>query len=155
MLDQIVFTDHLPYIEEDIEPTQPLLLKLNIMANSKRAMIDCIVASLEAIGQANRTFNAEERRIAIVEYKDNLKRALRSGVKKRDINNNCRNAYYQCVAGNLMGIAMATVTGDYYNRVETFIKWYEDDRHRMIEAGYQESVIDSRMAKIKLKLVKK
>lgn len=154
MLDQIVFTGHLPYIEDD-DPVQPLQLRLSLIARGKTAMIDCIVASLAAIEQANRTYDPEARRIAIIEYNDNHKRARRNKISMTDINNKCGQAHYLVLAANLMGVALATVTGDYYNQIETLLEWYEDDRHRMIEAGFYEDVIDSRMVKIKLKLVKK
>ena len=150
MLDQIIITD-----SEIHEPVQPLLKQFDIMAKSKRALLSCIQESLRAIEQANRTFDTESRRIAIIEYNDNRTRALRAGISKKVIKEQCRQAHYQCLAGILSGIALATVTGDYYNRVNDLIEWYEDDRHRMIDAGYQRDAIDSRMTKIKLKLVKK
>lgn len=149
MSSQIITTD-----QQDHAPTQPLLQPLK-KSRGRRAMISCIQESLRFIEKANRTYNADDRHIAIIEYNDNLRRALRAGIKRTDINDQCRQAHYQCLVANLQGQLTATVTGDYYKRIATFIEWFDDDRQRMIEAGYRGNVIDSRMTKIKLKLVKK
>ena len=153
MFNQIIVS-RLPHVE-DPEPTQPVLIAISQATRDKKALIDCVVASLNAIEQANRDYDYKSRQIAIIEYDDNLKRAQRAGLSQSDINSKCRQAHYQCLVANLHGLAVATVTGNYYTRVNDLIAWYEEDRQRMLEAGYQGKAIDSRMTKIKLTLVKK
>lgn len=123
--------------------------------HDRTRMLSCIRESIQAIASANRNLDAEERRICLIEYAANHRRAIQSGVSISTINQYCRKQYYLSLAATLQAIAIATITGDYYHNVDELVGWYEQDRQRMIDLGFGPDAIDKRIRKIKIKLTTK
>ena len=123
--------------------------------SAKIRMVSCISESLQALAIANRLIDHEGRRICLIEYASNHRRAIQSGISISNINKYCRKQYYLCLAALLQAIAISTIMGDYYHDVDELVEWYEQDRQRMIDLGFQDGSIDNRIKKIKIKLTSK
>ena len=59
---------------------------------------------------------------------------------------------HQCLAGNIRSIVHATINGQYHRDIDKILKWYEQDRIRMVSAGFHETAIDRHMKTIKLSI---
>lgn len=134
--------------------TQHLQLQLGLVTNASRKMISCIRESLLSLARANARHDDESRRIAIAEYKFNHRRAINAGVLLPTINKECRAAYYQCLTGNTKAIINATIEGQYHRHIDQLLKWYEQDRIRMVLVGFSEYDIDRHMKTMKLSIKK-
>ncbi len=132
--------------------TQHLQLELGLTTNASKKMISCVRESLWSLARANARQDEESRRIALSEYAFNHRRALNYGVLLSSINQACRPAYYQCLAGNIRSIVHATINGQYHRDIDKILKWYEQDLIRMVSAGFHETAIDRHMKTIKLSI---
>jgi len=118
-------------------------MDLGLSVGDANALIDCVRQSLRAIAEATTQFDPKARALAIKEYDQSHFRARRAGVYRYNLRARCESAYLRCLAVALRAIAYAVVDGN-EDRWEIIIDWYEDDRARMIAAGFREFSVDAR-----------
>jgi hypothetical protein len=111
--------------------------------SAKAARIDCVKAALHAISEANVNTDPEARALAIAEYRHHRQRALDYCIQASELRKRCENLHYRCLVALLRAIAFTVVDSNPDLR-ETLVDWYEDDRQRMIDAGYSKKFIDGR-----------
>ena len=112
-------------------------------SSQRSKLLDCVKAALLAIAQANSDQNQINRQLAIEEYDVNLERALDAGVRPSSVREKCEATYLRAMVHCLQGVAYATVDGEEDLR-DQMADWYEDDRQRMIEAGFAAFSVDAR-----------
>lgn len=137
MLDKIIITN------TAWDPPKPANGATIHASTKKAARIDLLKAALHAISEANTAEDREARRIAIAEYTRWYQHALDDGIAASELRKRCENTYLRCMAACLRAIAWAVVDG-HADRREKLVDWYEDDRQRMIDAGFKPFSVDAR-----------
>ncbi len=119
---------------------------------AKKARIEILKLSLISITEATGKQDPSARAQSIADFNLNLREALRVATAAQ-IRKICETAYLKCLVACLQQITRSVIDGTSQNclpgssatpRIELFNDWYEEDRQRMIEAGFRAFSVDAR-----------